>query len=74
MEKSTQQFIWNGIDLEALRQVMDKPADDAVDSIFESKSTARLAKILQRMAENDSKNPPEIPEPMPKLLKKEKKK
>jgi len=71
MGKSTQQFIWNGIDLEALRQVMDKPADDAVDSIFESKSTARLAKILEGMAENDSKIPPELPGPMRKFIESE---
>ena len=36
MENSTPEFLWKGIDLEALRQIMDKPADDAVASVFES--------------------------------------
>lgn len=54
MEKSTQQFIWNGIDLEALRQVMDQPADDAVSEIFKSKSMDHLRSVLKEMARNDS--------------------
>lgn len=64
MKNKNQQFIWNGIDLNALREVMDPVADKAVDSIFESKSTTRLVKILQGMAENDSKISPELPKPM----------
>ncbi len=51
MEK--EKFIWNGIDLEELRQVMDKPADDAVTSIFESNSMDELRDILSKLAEND---------------------
>lgn len=64
MKNKNQQFMWNGIDLDALREVMDPAADKAVDSIFESKSTTRLVKILQGMAENDSKISPELPKPM----------
>jgi hypothetical protein len=58
------QFIWNGINLESLREIMDPPADLAIDSIFESKSISQLAKILQQMAENDSKISPRLPKPM----------
>jgi len=71
MKNKNQQFVWNGIDLDALREVMDPAADQAVDSIFESKSTARLAKILEGMAENDTKIPPELPEPMRKFIESE---
>lgn len=71
MENSTEQFVWNGIDLEALRQVMDKPADDAIDAIFESKSIDRLVKILQGMAENDSKISSELPKPVRDFVKRE---
>lgn len=71
MKKSTQQLVWNGIDLNALREVMDPAADDAVDSIFESKSTARLAKILEEMAENDDEISSELPEPMRKFIESE---
>ena len=42
MEKTTTQFVWNGIDLDALRHVMDKPADDAVQAVFESHSMEHL--------------------------------
>ena len=71
MEKKAQQFIWNGIDLESLRQIMDKPADDAVDAIFESKSIDRLVKILQEMAENDSAISAKLPKPMRDFVKSE---
>lgn len=64
MKNKNQQFVWNGIDLNALREVMDPAADKAIDSIFESKSTDRLVKILQGMAENDSEISPELPKPM----------
>ena len=71
MEKNTPQFVWNCIDLNSLRQVMDKPADDAVDAIFESKSIDRLVKLLQSMAENDSVVSSELPKPMIDFVKSE---
>jgi hypothetical protein len=61
MNISTPQFIWNGIDLEALRQVMDQPADDAVAEIFQSKSMDHLRTILKGMAQNDSFVSHELP-------------
>jgi hypothetical protein len=64
MENKNQQYIWNGIDLNGLREIMDPAADKAIDSIYESKSTDRLVKILQGMAENDSEISPELPKPM----------
>ena len=50
MAKTTKQFVWNGIDLESLRQVMDKPSDDAVQTVFESKSMDHLRTILIDLA------------------------
>jgi len=62
MNVSTSQFIWNGIDLEALRQVMDQPADDAVSEIFKSKSMDHLRSVLKGMAQNDSFVTKEFPD------------
>ncbi len=71
MEEIKTQFIWNGIDLEALRQVMDKPADDAVASIFESHDMNHLRNILKNMAENDSFVSKSLPKPMHDFVQKE---
>lgn len=64
MENTTPQFLWNGIDLEALRKVMDKPADDAVASVFESHDMAHLTSILKEMARNDNFVSAGLPKPM----------
>ena len=64
MKKNVKQFIWNGIDLDELRQVMDKPADDAVETLYESKSMERLRTFLVNMAENDSVVSAELPKTM----------
>ena len=64
MEKKIQQFVWNGIDLESLRQLMDKPADDAIEAIFASKSMEHLRTLLVDMAQNDSVVSIELPKPM----------
>ncbi|WP_234567541.1 oxygenase MpaB family protein [Rhodohalobacter sp. 614A] len=64
MEKTVPQFLWNGIDLEALRLVMDQPCDDAVASVFESKSMRHLATILKEMAANDDFVSDELPPAM----------
>ena len=71
MKKTVPQFNWNGIDLESLRQVMDKPADDAVDAIYESKSMDKLVKLLTSMAENDSAVSSELPKPVRDFVKSE---
>lgn len=71
MKSSTPKFVWNNIDLEALRQVMDQPADDAVDAIYESKSIESLVKILQEMAENDSVVSSKLPKPVRDFMKRE---
>jgi hypothetical protein len=71
MEKTTPQFIWNGIDLETLRQVMDKPADDAVASVFESHDMKHLTTILKEMAKNDIFVSEELPAPMHDFIQKE---
>ena len=71
MKEKKPQFEWKGIDLNDLRQVMDKPADDAIDAIFESKSIDRLVKILQQMAENDSVISKELPKPVRDFMKRE---
>ena len=64
MDKSSQQFVWNGIDLDALRQIMDKPADQAIEAIFKSKSMEHLRSILVDLAQNDSVISKELPKPM----------
>jgi hypothetical protein len=64
MEENLQHFIWNGIDLESLRQVMDKPADDAVLTVFESKSMDHLRTLLVELAQNDSMVSDQLPKPM----------
>ncbi len=64
MKKHTPRFDWNGIDLEALRLVMDKPADSAIEAIFESKSMEHLRTLLVEMAANDSLVSNELPKPM----------
>lgn len=55
-------YEWNGINLEDQRLIMDPPADDAVESIFEKENMGYLAGLLKKMAKNDdfvsSKLPP----------------
>ena len=71
MSSNKQLFIWNGIDLETLRQVMDKPADDAVASVFESHDMGHLTSILKEMAKNDNFVSSELPVPMHDFIQKE---
>lgn len=71
MNNNNQKFIWNGIDLELLRQVMDKPADDAVAEIFKSKSMDHLRAILKEMARNDSFVTNQFPESLHDFVKNE---
>lgn len=71
METTTSQFVWNGIDLEALRNVMDKPSDEAVLSILDSQSMDHLRTLLINMAKNDSVDSAELPKPMYDLVKSE---
>ncbi len=69
MENTTQQYTWHGIDLEALRQVMDKPADEAVLSVFKSTSMDYLRSLLMGMAKNDSVISDELPKPIYDFIK-----
>ncbi len=55
------QFLWNGIDLEQLRQLMDSPADEAVAAVYESKSMEHLRDLLTKMAKNDNFVSRELP-------------
>lgn len=71
MKKNVTQFIWNGIDLEGLRQVMDKPADDAVLSVFESTSMDHLRTLLVDLAQNDSIVSDQLPKQMSDFIKNE---
>ena len=64
MKKTIKQFIWNGIDLDSLRQVMDKPADNAVSALLESVSMDHLRTLLIDMAQNDSIVSDQLPKPM----------
>lgn len=65
---NTKKYTWKGIDLEALREVMDQPADDAVSAIYESESMDYLRKTLEKMAKNDAFVPHEFPTPIHDLV------
>jgi len=69
MGEKTQQFTWNGIDLDLLRQVMDKPADEAVSALLESGSMDHLRTLLIDMAQNDSIASDQLPKPMYDFIK-----
>lgn len=72
MNNENQLFIWNGINLEELRQVMDKPSDDAVLSVFESGTKMQdFVADLKKMASNHDYIPDEIPRPMHDFVEKE---
>ena len=71
MEKAKQQFFWNGINLEELRQVMDKPSDEAVLSVFNSGSMDKLRLLLVDLAKNDSMVSDQLPKPMYDFVKNE---
>ena len=69
MGKITRQFVWNGIDLEGLRQVMDKPADEAVLALLKANSMDHLRTLLVEMAQNDSIVSDQLPKPMYDFIK-----
>jgi hypothetical protein len=71
MENSKHQFFWKGIDLEAFRQVMDKPADEAVQAVFDSTSMDHLRTLLVGLAQNDSLVSDQLPKPMSDFIKSE---
>ena len=71
MGKIARKFVWNGIDLEGLRQVMDQPADEAVLALLKSKSMDHLRTLLIEMAQNDSLVSDQLPKPMYDFIKSE---
>ena len=71
MSSTDSQYAWHGIDLNALREVMDQPADDAVLSLYESSSMASLRTMLEDMAKNDSVVPEDLPDQMSSFMKSE---
>ena len=71
MGEAQEKYHWNGIDLNALREVMDDSADQAVLSLYESDSMSSLRTLLADMAANDSVVPEELPEPMNSFMQKE---
>ena len=71
MKDLKQQYVWNDINLEDLRQIMDKPADNAVQSVYESKSMNHLRELLTKMAKNDDFISSDLPEPMHQLIQSE---
>ncbi len=65
MTNRANKFEWNGINLEDLRQVMDKPADDAVRAVFDSgKKMQHFVADLKKMASNKGYVDSDIPKPM----------
>ncbi len=71
MESIGKQFIWNGIDLNKQRLIMDDPADEAVMSIYQSNAMSELRNLLINMASNDSPVSTELPEAMQHFVNKE---
>ena len=72
MENENEKFIWNGIDLEELRKVMDKPSDDAVLSVFEGGANMEsFVAAIKNMATNQDYIPSEIPKQMRDFVQKE---
>ncbi|WP_163712193.1 oxygenase MpaB family protein [Mangrovibacterium lignilyticum] len=71
MGKNNLQFVWNGIDLEQLRQQMDTACDDAVLAVYNSDDELDLRDILKKMATNDSFVTTEFPKVMHDFVQKE---
>ena len=69
MKKS--KYEWNGINLEDQRLIMDPPADDAVESIFEKENMGYLAGLLKNMAQNDDFVSDKLPKSMHDFVQKE---
>lgn len=65
MSNTASQLVWNGLNLEDLRQIMDPPADDAVLSVYNSGQLTELRNLLTALATNDSA----LPDVMPKTMK-----
>ncbi|MEP7322903.1 MAG: oxygenase MpaB family protein, partial [Saprospiraceae bacterium] len=60
MQNSTN--LWNGLDLNNFRQIMDPPSDEAVKSLYESIQFKTDRNELKAMAQNDSFVPADLPE------------
>ena len=71
MAVETAKYEWHGIKMEDLRQIMDKPSDDAVESIFESKNMRDLTVLLKKMAQNDDFVSHELPDSIHDFVQKE---
>lgn len=71
MTQSASQHIWNGIDLNELREVMDQPADEAVGTLYKSASMTELRNSLAEMAANDSVAPEDLPPEMQSFVNQE---
>lgn len=72
MEKTGKPFIWNGINLDEKRHIMDAPADEAVMSIYTSGAMSTLRSLLvDDMASNSSPVSEELPKVMFDFLKSE---
>lgn len=53
MAKEQIKYEWKGINLKDQRLIMDPPADDAIQSLFEKKNMGYLVGLLKKMAKND---------------------
>lgn len=71
MGETNGQYTWHGINLDALREVKDKDADEAVLSMYESASMDTLRTLLEDMAKNDTTVPEDLPPEMSSFVKSE---
>ena len=64
MAETAAKLSWKGIELDSLRQIMDPPADEAIQSLYDSNNMHHLRDLLINMAENDDMVSHELPKPL----------
>ncbi|MBK7369854.1 MAG: hypothetical protein IPJ09_00030 [Saprospiraceae bacterium] len=62
--------VWNHINLNELRHIMDPTADQAIEEVYRSKSFDQLRTQLQNMAENDDHAKADMPPALHSFLQK----
>lgn len=62
MSNEPNPHLWNTLNLEDFRQIMDPPADEAVKSLYQSVRFKTDRNELRAMAQNDSFVPADLPE------------
>lgn len=61
--------LWNGLDLNSFRQIMDPDADASISALYKARAFLSLRDMLKDMAKNDSFVPESLPESIQEFLK-----